>query len=288
MVYRDGLLHGYPLNRIMLTTYFGALGFSAFDESFQMFMSSRVFDISDIAKDLWGTCMGMVLVYLSGSRSAALLADFPRVRRPHLREYLQYPFGLLVLMIIFAFLLVCISSLLTDFDQCWKAVVLSIATFAVIFTILHVSQFRGPRYVLLTLLVAGLAAQGYAFAKYRTDNIVYNRFGLTVYKGFVLPFFDFLFFPDGSFRPVDKKHYFNARDQYFLLGRVSDILIVGTGAYGLGGQGFPEKDVNQFVFNPHTHRGTQVIILPTPEACEVFNRLKREHKNVLFVLHNSC
>ena len=24
------------------------------------------------------------------------------------------------------------------------------------------------------------------------------------------------------------------------------------------------------------------------EACEFFNRLKREHKNVLFILHNTC
>jgi hypothetical protein len=31
-----------------------------------------------------------------------------------------------------------------------------------------------------------------------------------------------------------------------------------------------------------------VIILPTPQACREFNRLKQEQKSVLFVIHNTC
>ena len=65
-------------------------------------------------------------------------------------------------------------------------------------------------------------------------------------------------------------------------------IVIGSGADGLGGRGFIKESAHQFIYNPHTQRGTQVIILKTPEACQVFNRLKRERKNVLFVLHNTC
>jgi len=103
-----------------------------------------------------------------------------------------------------------------------------------------------------------------------------------------VPFFDIMIFSDGSFRPVDKKHYFNARDQRFFLRQEADIILIGSGAEGKGGQGFPEKDPVQFIFNNYRGRPTQVIILRTPDACREFNRMKREGKHVLFVLHNTC
>jgi len=36
-----------------------------------------------------------------------------------------------------------------------------------------------------------------------------------------------------------------------------------------------------------TKRAAQIVILDTPTACREFNRLKKEKKNVLFVIHNS-
>jgi hypothetical protein len=109
-----------------------------------------------------------------------------------------------------------------------------------------------------------------------------------VYKGIPIVFYDVMIFPNGTFRLVDKKHYFNSRDQTFFMEHKPDIIIIGSGAEGLGGRGFVKQSPHQFMYNPHIQRGTQVIILKTPEACEVFNRLKRERKNVLFVLHNTC
>jgi hypothetical protein len=89
------------------------------------------------------------------------------------------------------------------------------------------------------------------------------------------------------FRLVDKKHYFNKRDQKFFFKQKTNIIIIGTGADGLGGKGFPDK-TNFFIYNPYIEKGTQVIILKNPEACEVYNRLKKENKDVLFILHNTC
>jgi surface polysaccharide O-acyltransferase-like enzyme len=47
MMYRDLRPRGWPVARIMLLTFFSAMFFSTFDETFQRFMSSRVFDVSD-------------------------------------------------------------------------------------------------------------------------------------------------------------------------------------------------------------------------------------------------
>jgi hypothetical protein len=288
MMYRDLQPRGWPAARIMLLTFLAALLFSTFDEAFQMRMSSRVFDVSDIAKDVAGALMGIVLVYLGGPAGAALLADWRPIRRRRIRDYLNHPASALVLMAGLAALLLCTSSLLSDFEHWPIVVLLTGGGFIVFFLLLHLSQVRWCRYALLTLAVAGVVAQAWSLVRYRSDYIVHNRFGLTVYKGIPVPFFDLLVFPDGGFRLVDKKHVFNSRDQAFFLKRRPDILLVGSGARGLGGRGFFENAPNQFIYNRYTSEGTQVIILPTPEACRLFNRLKQAKKNVLFVLHNTC
>jgi VanZ family protein len=288
MMCRDLAPRGVPLARIMLITYLAALLFSAFDEAFQMKMSSRVFDLSDTAKDVWGTFTGMVVVYLGGTQAQTLLAGWRKVRQRSLPDYLGHPFSLLILMTAFGLLFLCFSSLLTEFEYWPHVVLFTLGNFLLFFLVFHVSQYRPAKYSLLAILVAAVALQSYFFLKYRSDNIVYNRFGLTVYKGIPIPFFDVLIFSDGTFRLVDKKHSFNRRDQAFFLRRKPDILLVGSGADSRGGEGFDEKSPCHFVYNRFTRRATQIIILKTPEACRVFNRLKRDGKNVLFVLHNTC
>lgn len=288
MMYRDLGPRGVSLATIMLITYFAALLFSTIDEAFQKNMSSRVFDVSDIAKDVWGTLIGMTLLYLGGTRAGSLLTNWKPLRHRGLRGYVTHPPSAYVLMIVLAFLLLCSSSLLSDFRH-WKLnIILPASGFVVFFLLFHVSQYKWGKYSLLTILVAGILIQSYFLAKHRDDYIVHNQYGLTVYKGIPIVFFDVMIFPDGTFRLVDKKHYFNSRDQAFFLKIHPDIIVIGSGSEGFGGRGFDKESVNQFIYNPYTHRGTQVIILKTPEACRLFNRLKREHKNVLFILHNTC
>lgn len=288
MVYRDLAPRGVSLANIMLVTYGAALLFSTFDEAFQKGMSNRVFDIGDIAKDSWGSLIGMTFLHLGGTRAGCLLDRWGPLRHRRLRDYLTHAPSLYVLMLMLTFLLVCNGSLLSDFRHWPMVVVLTLGSFAVFFVCFHLSQYRPVKYGLLTLLVAGVLAQGYSFYKCRSDYVVYHRYGLTVYKGIPIVFYDVMIFPDGTFRLVDKKHYFNSRDQTFFMKHQPDIIIIGSGANGLGGRGFVKESPSQFMYNPHIKRGTQVIILKTPEACEVFNRLKRERKNVLFVLHNTC
>ena len=113
MMYRDLIPRRIPLTKIMLITYFSAMSFSCFDEIFQMHMSNRVFDMCDIAKDVWGTLLGMVLILLGGNQARALTARWRQIRHPKLKRYTKHPFSLLILIFVFALLFLCFSSLLT-------------------------------------------------------------------------------------------------------------------------------------------------------------------------------
>ncbi len=288
MVYRDLAPRGLPLFKIVLITYFGALFLSTFDETFQRYMSTRIFDISDIAKDVWGSLLGIVLISLGVKKSEALLARGKRFRHAKLQDYVKSPKSLLLLLFVLGVLLLVFSSLLSD-SMYWASIILlTVSGFVLFFLLFHISQYRWGRYSLLSVLLVGLCVQAFFFLRHRGDNIVHNQYGLTVYKGIPIPFFDVMIFSDGMFRLVDKKHDFNARDRMFLLKQKADIVVIASGARGKGGNGFPTKAPSQFFYNQYLQRGTQVIILKTPEACQVFNRLRREHKNVLFILHNTC
>ena len=288
MMYRDLAPRGVSLANMMLITYFAALLFSSFDEGFQKQISSRVFDVSDIAKDVWGTLIGITLLYMGGTPAGSLLTDWTKLRHRKLRDYLKHPPSVYLLMLVFALILLCCGSLLSDFRHLWMNIIFPLGGFAVFFVLLHVSQLKPVKYCLLTILLVGVAIQSFFYIKHRDDGIVYNRYGLTVYKGIPIPFFDVMIFPDGGFRLVDKKHYFNSRDQGFFARKRPDIIIIGSGSEGLGGRGFRSRDPHQFMYSPYSQRGIQIFILKTPEACELFNRLIRENKNVLFILHNTC
>jgi VanZ family protein len=288
MMYRDLAPRKIPMATIMLRTYLIALAFSTFDESFQMNLSSRIFDISDIAKDLLGALMGIVLLYSFTTPLPELKVSWRKLRHRSLAGYVSHPPSLIVLMLSFALLLVCISSLLCEFEYWWQAALITVGGFVLLFGLLHLSRHKPIRDGLIVLVICLVGLQAYFVVRHRSAGIVHNEYLLTVYRGVPVPFFDLMIYPDGSFRLVDKKHQFNSRDIDFFQKQKSDVILIGSGRDGLGGNGFPKSEPVQFIYNPHTQRGTEVIILKTPEACEVFNRLKKEGKSVLFILHNSC
>jgi hypothetical protein len=127
-----------------------------------------------------------------------------------------------------------------------------------------------------------------SYLQHRGDGIGRHQYGLTVCQGIPVPFFDVLVFPDGRFRPVDKKHYFNPRDRIFIDKQRVDIVLIGNGYRGLGGMGFPHPKGSRFLYNAQTGRGTQVIIETSGEACAHYNHLKEQGKRVLLILHSTC
>jgi len=286
LMYRYRILHGTPVARIVLYAFFIALAVSSFDEFFQLKMSNRVFDISDIAKDAWGVLIGMISVVFITNEGPQILRSW-KLRHRHFKGYLNNTFTILVLEMIFGLLLLIYSSLLTEVQYGWLTVAFTLSTFIPIWLLLHLTQFRISGPVIYLLLGGTLLTAGVRYFS-SDQQITYNKYGLTVYRGIPIPFFDIMIYPDGGFRLVDKKHFFNTRDRQTMLLMESDIILIGTGAQDRGGKGFPKPDRHQFIFNPFTGRGTQVLILPNVDACKVFNKLKKDGKNVLFVLHNTC
>jgi VanZ family protein len=287
MMQRDLAPRGISTGKILFWTGLMAILFSSFDEGVQFFISSRVFDLSDVAKDYWGAFAGC-LALVVGSKNAASIWRSKRHCSDRLKTYLERPKYLLILMFAFGFIFLSVSSLLSDPTYKFLTGGITATLFLAVLTIFHLSKFLLFKRLAWSLIVALFIAQMTSIAINHNKGIMHNRYGLTVYAGVPIPFFDVMIFPNGSFRLVDKKHSFNTRDQQFFWRQEPDILLIGTGSRGLGGQGWKTKEVSHFKFNPNTGRGTQIILLPTPQACETYNRLKMEGKNVLYILHNTC
>ncbi len=288
MVYRDLAPRRLPLAKILWVTYLGALGFSLFDEFFQKSISSRVFDLSDTSKDVWGCLMGMALVYLGGRCAGEILRGWPGLKPRRLSAHVRDPLSSLLLMFGFTLIFLGVTALLSDPQYAWTAAGITVALCALFLACFHLLFSRSGRIALAAAAMVLLVFLGQGVVRHRGEGISENRYGLTVYQGLPIPYFDVMLRAGGGFRLVDKKHYFNLRDQEFLLAQKSDIIIIGSGRDGLGGRGFPERAMVQFLYNPHLGRATQVITLTTPEACRLFNRLRQEKKSVLFILHNTC
>jgi len=287
VMYRNLKWKNVPTEKKILITFFLALALSSFDEFIQIYISNRIFDICDVGKDAWGTVNGMIVVYFILARDEMKKFKW-KFNYPHLKDYFKNAKTLLFLEIVFTFILLNISSLLTDKVYLFYSVSISLAAFSVFFFIIHFLQYKISRIFIIAFISVLIILQGIFYFKYRTENIIFNKYGLTVYKGIPIPFFDVMIYENGDFRLVDKKHIFNKRDIKTISKFADDILLIGSGTYGKGGYGFPERTEVQFIFNNVKKKPLQVIILKTPEACEMFNRLKKQGFKVLFILHNTC
>jgi len=277
---------GWVPARVVLVTFVAAAGISAFDEIAQVFISGRIFDICDVANDMWGALMGLIVVLFVVEEGRTLAGD--RTLRPaRVRLYLEHPLALLVQALVFTYLLLAIGSILTALRYWPVAVGLSLAAYGLVFLVFHFSQRRIWAGVLLVVAIAALAAQTVSFLRHRNEHIVRCDPGLIVYRGIPLPYFDVLITPNGVPRFVDKKLFFNNKDKVNRIYHLAtDILVIGSGSAGQGGQGFGEEGLTHFTYNPVKNRALQVIVLPTPLACDEFNRIKAAGRSVMCILHN--
>lgn len=288
MVYRDLHPRGVSLARIFLGTFGLAAGCSLFDEYFQMHMSGRVFDTSDIAKDVWGSLIGMGILLFGREQAGASRAWWRGLRHRSLDGYLAHAPATWMLLLVLGYLFLAFSSVLTEPRYAGYVLLVTLPAFVVVFLLLHLSQKRRARWIIPG--VAALAAALLAGSCLRQDRetIVTGRSGLTFYRGLPVPGFDVMLRPDGSLRLVDKKHFFNHRDKIFLNRQKADVLLIGAGYDGQAGKGFPHASGSRFIYNPFLQDATQVIILRSEEACRRYNELKKQKKNVLFILHTTC
>jgi VanZ family protein len=275
-------------HKMILIAYVSAIGMSLFDEVFQYFMSGRVFDISDITKDALGLYCGLILVLFVTETYGTIELKEHSVTHPRLKDYFKDPLSALVMVGILTLSFVLVSPLLTAHENIVHCLLIGFALFFIIMFVIHFSQIRWFKigFISVALLIVVLMAG--SFFVNSDKGITHNANGLTVYRGIPLPFFDVIIYPNQSFHLVDKKHLFNRTDRDYLMEHTGDILLIGSGSTGQGGKGFDLEVGTYFIFNNFTFKGTQIIILPTPDACEKYNQLKADGKSVLFVLHNTC
>jgi hypothetical protein len=270
--------------KIILYTFLLALCISSFDEIIQVFISKRVFDISDIAKDVWGVLMGIILIQVT-VLNADSFKSF-KIRNNKIKEYFKFPFTLLLHLVILAYIFLWVSSLLTDKVYWGEVVVFSILFYLIVFFFIHVGKSKIARWVvrgLLLLLILFIATA--VLKKEKHVSVLGNN--VIIYNGIPIYYFDLLIYNDGRFRPVDKKEYFNQRDKLKFDSFDTDILILGTGIKGGGGKGLNDQLVTEMRYSEERQDIYQIIKLKNKEAARVYNKLSKEGKKVHFIIYNN-
>jgi VanZ family protein len=286
LMYRLSLQLDMTAEKAILRTFISALVISSFDEMIQVFISSRIFDICDIGKDIWGTCIGMVFVHFVVNEGAIVKSGW-KFRQKKLRDYLHSPFSLLFQIVVFTYIFLFTGSQLTEFSYLPMALVWIILIYLIFLNIFHFSQFHKVRTGLIVLCILVVSAVIELNFIDKGKQVLWAKNGLVLYHWIPVPYFDVLIKSNGAIRPVDKKSFFNGRDIQFISKLAEDVLIIGSGYKGQGGHGFPEYQTSQFIYNTRTQKPLQVMILPTTEAAKRYQELKAKGIKAICILHNS-
>jgi hypothetical protein len=273
-----------PLFRILQLTILSAFLISAFDEFIQVFISNRVFDLSDIAKDVWGNMMGTFFIFFYVGKGKGF--DNFKFRQKKFRNYFTNPFSLLCVEFIFSYILLYISSNLTDTGFLLFTMLITICITLLVIYFIHLGNnnnikwmLRGIGIIVLVYIVISMFAV--------RQNVKYYSKGFVTYNNIPVVYFDCMIFPNGMIRLVDKKENFNHRDLLKLDDLDPEILLIATGTDGKGGRGWNDQEMTEMRYNTKTQRIYQIIKMKTKEACTEYNRLIRENKKVLFIIYNS-
>jgi len=271
---------------LILSIFIRAFIISAFDETLQIFLSNRVFDISDIAKDLVGTIAGIIVIFI-GYKNPEIIKTGWKIRENKIKDYFNNPLSTIVFLGIFTFILLFVSSNLTNSKYVIHIIFITLLLFLVVFFLVQSTRTKKGRWIVTLGFTVLFSLQLVSFIINFDKNITYHKSGITIYKGIPLLYFDVMIFENGSFRYVDKKTTFNNADILFFYEKVSNILLIGTEEDNKGYLGFPMSITSQFIYNLKQKKPVQVIILPSSQACKVYNRLKNEGKAVTFIIHNT-
>lgn len=275
---------GINAGKIILRTYFIAFAMSLSDEITQVFISGRVFDLSDVAKDLWGCLIGLAFINF-------VVLEFKYVNFknfwPRKKEHLSnFPAWILIVEFVFAIVFLNVSSVLSDIIYIKQVIRYTLIYFVVLFILFRLLSEKTGRIISIGTVsfVIALVILTFSFSapkvKYENDNFFY-------YKRIPIVYFDLMIYPNGMIRPVDKKTRFNMRDKQKINSIGPDILIFATGSKNQGGKGFHDQKKVEIKYNPVQNKAYQIIKLPNKEAFKLYNRLIEEKKLVLMIVHNS-
>ena len=109
-------------------------------------------------------------------------------------------------------------------------------------------------------------------------TITYARFGLVVYGIIPVPALDVTIGPRGALWFRDKSHLITREEIDDLISPEVEVVIIGTGWQG-GARVEPSvKEIE----------GPEIRIELTPDAYELYNRLKKEGRVVVLLAHSTC
>jgi hypothetical protein len=210
-----------------------------------------------------------------------------KLRQRTIVGYTKDPLSLMIVLFILSYIFMVVASLLTEKIFILPAVFISLLLFGIVFMIIHLTQFKLWRNLILAFSALLIVIQAYSFVKHLNDNIVSTSKYILNYKGIPIIYFDVMIYPNGFFRLVDKKTDFNPRDQQTIVEKCENIIVFGTGIEGDGGKGFPFSETTQFLFNESNNKGVQVILQKNKTAGKTFNRIKEEGKRPALIYHNN-
>ncbi|MBI2899850.1 MAG: hypothetical protein HYY17_06680 [Planctomycetes bacterium] len=111
----------------------------------------------------------------------------------------------------------------------------------------------------------------------RPGGITTSGFGYTVVGACPIPAFDFTISGRGTIAPRNKTHHVTA-EEVRPLAENADEVVIGT-----GWQGVAEVDADVLRLPKVT-----VHVMKTPEAFELYNRLRKQGKRVALLAHTTC
>ncbi|MCF7912049.1 MAG: VanZ family protein [Candidatus Cloacimonetes bacterium] len=276
---------GNSIIRYLWTTVLMGQLISVFDETAQIFISGRVFDICDIGKDLWGVLVGMIVIVAAESEK---LSEYKfRLIHKKPEDNFKNPYSILLILLIYSFFFLSISSILTETRYIVNGLYWTWGIFLIVITSVYLLQFKISRWLVISIIAGLIITAGITIKKNDQNVIIQKRPGLLEWRGIPLPYFDLMIKRNGTVQLVDKKIYFNKKDKINrIYGMTDDILLIGSGSIGQGGKGFYDGNTH-FVYNPVTRKPLQILVYPNRQACRIYNQLSSDGKDILFIIHNN-
>ncbi|PLX11182.1 MAG: hypothetical protein C0598_08740 [Marinilabiliales bacterium] len=275
-----------PDYKIILLTFISALEISTLDEFLQIPLSNRIFDLGDVAKDLWGTLIGLFFIYFI-LENGKIFKNKWRFRQKKIKEYLKSPVALFVFLFIISYIFMLVSSVLTDTEYLIQAIMITLFLSIAILSLIHLTQFSRAKYFIIVIFGLAFTLLIFSFIKNYDKNISYSKNSILIYKGIPIVYFDVIIYPNGMFRIVDKKTSFNMRDQQTIWANSENIIVVASGQEGKGAKGLRSSNEIHFEFDKTKGRGIQIIPQKNSDAVKTFNRLKSDSKRPLLIYNNN-
>jgi VanZ family protein len=275
-----------PIHRIIIITFLRGLAISLFDEGVQVFISNRVFDLSDVAKDMWGLWLGNILIFFFIGQGE-VIKQF-KIRQKKLKDYIKSPYSLIALQGLFTFEFLFFSANLTNSIYWLQLTVIVLSAALITFFCIHLSQRKLFFRAFIIFFAALAIALGTSFVINKDKGLMSIGNNFIVYKGIPLPYFDVLITSDGFFRFVDKKSELKKGDLSKLNDFYPDIIL-----FALTNKPYvpnqlasvnPMKNT-YFLYNHLNGSGIQVVVRNYKDAIDEYNRIRME-KNAIIVIHN--